>query len=244
MGREPSKVYQKEAVMKKVFIGICNTQDSVPAGFFWSFIHIQNPYPVMAYRSSHPWDVVRNNVIIDKFLKSDCDILVKMDIDQAYPSDFFTRFVPLVEQCKVIGPLIYDRWPENNFSPLAFDRLSGPYPVAMDISNMSGIVDIMYPHTNLFYSRKVLEEVKPPWYEAYLSKDGLSRSNHVDFSFIDKIHFAGYATYIDLDCVVGHQFNTFVGRKFHELWARGNAKNTEEKRLQKPVCNPILNSTL
>lgn len=230
--------------MPKLFLGICNTQDEVPANFFWSFIHIQNPYPIVAYRSRHPWDVVRNNVIIDKFLKSDCDILVKMDIDQEYPINFFQRFVPLVEEYKVIGPLIYDRWPENNFIPLAFDRLSGPYPVAMDISGMSGIVDILYPHTNLFYHREVLEEVKPPWYEAHLSRDGLSRANHVDFSFIDKIHFAGYATYIDLDCIVGHQFNTFVGRKFHEIWQRGNAKDTQEKRLHESNSHSVLNSTL
>jgi hypothetical protein len=200
---------------EKIFIGICNTQDVVPSEFFWSFIRINNPYPVMACRSTHPWDVVRNNNIIDKFLKSDCTILAKMDIDQSYPTDYFERLVPLVGIFKVVGPLIFDRWPQNRFIPLAFDKV---YPElnSMDISGMTGVVDIPYPHTNLFYHREVIEKIPAPWYEAYQTKDGLSRANHVDFDFIEKIHKAGYKTYIDLDCVVGHQYTTFVGKQLYE----------------------------
>ena len=43
--------------------------------------------------------------------------------------------------------------------------------------------------------------------------DGLSRMNHVDFSFIDKIHSAGYRIMIDLDCEVKHMSTKFIGKE-------------------------------
>jgi hypothetical protein len=82
----------------------------------------------------------------------------------------------------------------------------------MDLSGLSGVVDIPYPHTNLLYCREVFENIKRPWYEAYLSDDGLARDNHVDFTLIHKLHKHGYRTMIDLSCVVGHQTNAFVYR--------------------------------
>lgn len=198
----------------KIFIGICNTQDYVPSDFFWSFIGISGHYPTMVYRSRHPWDIVRNNMIISQFLKSDCDILAKMDIDQTYPKDYFERLVPLCHEYKVVGPLIYDRWEENNYFPLAFNDVNfNNFPTClMDISQLHGVVEIPYPHTNLFYHREVIEKLVPPWYQAYFTDDGLNRLNHVDYTFIEKIHKAGYKIMIDLDCVVGHMVVKFKGK--------------------------------
>lgn len=190
----------------KLFMGVCNSQNNIPSEFFWSVVAIKRICEVTSFRSRHPWDVTRNNVIIDAFLKSNCDILVKMDIDQSYPSNYFERFVPLVEQFKVVGPLIHDRWGGNGYMPLAFsERYEGLALKRMDLSELTGIVNIPYAHTNLFYHREVLEKIKPPYYEAYQRPDGLERGNHVDYDFIDKIHSAGYETYIDLSTVVGHQ---------------------------------------
>jgi len=189
----------------KLFIGICNSQHEVPSEFFWTFSSIKQVCNSTTFRSRHPWDVVRNNKIIDKFLKSDCDILAKMDIDQSYPPNYFEKFVPLVEKYKVIGPLIYDRWPTYNYMPLMFTERDGFILSKMDLSDKTGIVEVKYAHTNMFYAREVLEKIPKPWYEAFLSEDGLSRANHVDYDFIDKVHDAGYDTYVDLSMVVGHQ---------------------------------------
>jgi len=200
----------------KLFIGICNSQDFVPAGFFWSFIKINIAHQAVAVRSDHPWDVVRNNMMISHFLKSDCTIFAKMDIDQEYPSDYFDRLVPLVEKYKVAGPIIYDRWESNSYMPLAFDKVNEKmFPTrVMQLSGLNGVVEVPYPHTNLLYHREVLEKVTPPWYQAYLTPDGLSRMNHVDYSFIKKIHEAGYKVMIDLDCEVKHMTVKFVGKEY------------------------------
>jgi hypothetical protein len=198
----------------KVFIGICNTQDAIPAGLFWSFVFVRHDFPIVLYRASHPWDVVRNNQIIHEFLKGDCDILAKMDIDQAYPPDYFERLAPLCEKWGVAGPLIHDRWEQNKYMPLAFDMVNdNKFPVhRMDLSCLDGqVVEIPYPHTNLLYRRDVVEKIPAPWYEAHLSPDGLSRANHVDYTFIDKVHKAGYRCMIDLGCKVGHMETRFVG---------------------------------
>lgn len=198
-----------------LFIGICNSQESVPSGFFWSFVNIRMPGPVKIYRSGHPWDVIRNNIMISEFLKSDCTMFAKMDIDQVYPPDYFDRLVPLVEKYKVSGPIIFDRWEQNSFMPLAFNKVNyNMFPTeVMPDKELKGIVEVPYPHTNLIYHREVLEKVSPPWYQAYLSPDGLGRMNHVDFSFIEKIHRAGYKIMIDCDCEVKHMTVKFVGRQ-------------------------------
>jgi hypothetical protein len=133
-----------------------------------------------------------------------------MDIDQAYPSTYFERLVPLVERYKVIGPLIKDREKENNHMPLAFVSHSKAALQKFPLAGKTGIIDIPYSHTNLFYSREVLEKIPPPWYEAYQADDGLSRNNHVDFTFLDKIKAAGYPIYIYLDTKVGHQCTEYI----------------------------------
>lgn len=195
----------------KLFIGICNSQREIPHQFFWSFMAIKKFYYCsMAWRSDHPWDVIRNNRIIDKFLKSDCDVLAKMDIDQIYPSEYFGRFMDLVKKYKVIGPLINDRWNQNNYMPLAFESYKGNEFKLFPIAGKTGIHKIPYSHTNLFYAREVLEKIPPPWYEAHMTKDGLDRANHVDYTFLDKIKQAGYPVYIDLDTKVGHKTVNYV----------------------------------
>ncbi len=204
--------------MTKLLIGSCNSQELIPSRFFWSTISIKNPYPTSMVRGDHPWDVVRNNRVIKSFLDSDCDILVKMDIDQTYPPDYFTTMVPLVEKYKVIGPVIYDRWAGNKFMPLAFESHDYPHLKLFDLAGKSGVVEVPYPHTNLFYAREVLEKIPPPWYEAYLRPDGLDRANHVDFSFLDKIKKAGYPIYLNLDVEVRHVVNIEVDRGIYELW--------------------------
>jgi hypothetical protein len=188
----------------QVFVGICNSQESVPADFFWSFVTIRPVCPVVVFRASHPWDIVRNNQIIAKFLSSGCSYLAKMDIDQQYPDNYFERLLPLAEKHKVVGPLIHDRWDHSGYMPLAFTSHEHPRLRPMDLSGLSGVVEVPYAHTNMIYSREVLASIPPPWYEARASVDGLERANHVDFDFIDKIHKAGYKTYVDLDTVVGH----------------------------------------
>jgi hypothetical protein len=208
-----------------VFIGICNSQEAVPSGFFWSFVNIRMPGPVIIYRSGHPWDVIRNNIMISEFLKSDCTMFAKMDIDQMYPPDYFERLIPLVDQYKVVGPMIYDRWKENGYMPLAFNKINTHcFPTgAMNDEELKGIVEVPYPHTNLVYHREVLEKVSPPWYQAYLTPDGLNRLNHVDFLFIEKIHQAGYKIMIDCDCEVKHMTIKFVGKEY--------ANNRNNKKL-------------
>jgi len=170
---------------------------------------------MMISRGDHPWDVVRNNRLINNFLKSDADYFVKMDVDQVYPQDYFQKFLPLVGEYKVIGPLLYDRWKQNNFMPLAFSEYDYPKLMPMDLTGKTGIVDIPYSHTNLFYHREVLEKVPPPWYEAKLTQDGLDRANHVDYDFLNKIKNAGYPIYIDLDTVVRHMTIQSVGKNLY-----------------------------
>jgi hypothetical protein len=167
---------------------------------------------IFVYRSDHPWDVIRNNRAIHVFLNTKYDILVKCDIDQWYPGDYFTKMVPLVEDYKVIGPVIYDRQFHNNYAPLVTEGPGGPW---IDMTNESGIHKFPYTHTNNFYAREALEAVDPPWYEARLSSDGLHRANHVDCDFQDSLREAGYEVYTNCDMTVEHIVRARINKEYY-----------------------------
>ncbi len=190
--------------IKKLYIGICNSQEAVPSKFFWSFLNIKNVYPTVIRKADHPWDVVRHNMLIDGFLKSDCDVYVQMDIDQEYPSDYFEKMMPLVERYKIIAPVICDRWAHSGYLPLMFSENNFPKLRPLDISGKEGVIETPYAHTNFFCLKEVWEKIPPPWFEAKLRDDGLDRANHVDFDVLDKIKKAGYPIYVNLDVKVKH----------------------------------------
>lgn len=204
--------------MTKVFIGVCNSQPTVPSAFFWSMWNInRSGHTMFLQRASHPWDVVRNNQLIDSFLKSDFDIFVKMDVDQEYPVDYLGKMIPLVDKYKVVGPLIYDRWAQNKYMPLLFESYKENGLIDWE-GPKHGVQEVPYAHTNLFYKREALEAIERPWYEAHLHPTGLNRANHVDFTFLDKIKSAGYPVYINMDVEVKHIAEVGVGREFYGKW--------------------------
>lgn len=203
---------------KRIFIGVCNSQATVPSEFFWSILGQADfvAQPVFA-RAIHPWDVIRNNQLIAWFLDSGCEYFAKLDIDQKYPKDYFRRMVPLIEQYKVIGPVIFDR--VGDFAPLInWADGNGHF----DLTGKSGIVEVPYLHSNCFFHRDALAALTPPYYEAYLSDDGMKRKNHVDITFMSKFPAAGFPVYVNLDVVVEHLAEVAVSKEFYDTWHRGH----------------------
>ena len=202
---------------KKLFVGICNSQEQVPSNFFWSIICMRQPLNIVFGRAVHPWDVIRNNELIDWFLRSDCDYFVKMDVDQVYPIDYFEKMVPLIEKYKVIGPLIFDRWSAGDFLPLVnWKGIQSGVDKPFDVRGKTGIMEVSYYHTNCFFHRDALEAIPQPHYEAYATQDGLKRSNHVDIGFMEKFPRAGFKIYANLDVVVNHIAEIQVSKEVHE----------------------------
>lgn len=210
-------------------MGICNSQDHIPSKFFWSFIRVlfDSPYPVNVIPGGHPWDAVRNNAIIQGFLDGDSDILVKMDIDQVYPSNYFKDMVPLVKSYKVVGPLLFDRWLSNRFMPLLFRSHFAGKLVPYIPQTWTGVQEVPYNHTNLFYAREVLEAIERarPWYDPHIRPDGLDRMNHLDYTFLDKIKKAGYKIYTNFDVVVKHVASLPIGKEEFALFNQVRSEN-------------------
>lgn len=157
-----------------------------------------------------------------------------MDVDQIYPKNYFEVMVPLLEKYDVIGPMIFDRWKKNNYMPLCPSTTpDSPHPFSSPRDGKTGIQEVPYLHTNCFYKRKVLVAIPPPWYEAYLSPDGLRRANHVDYDFMKKIADAGFKIYVNNDMVVKHTALEGIDREFYEHWNHaefpGTAKYWEHR---------------
>jgi hypothetical protein len=203
----------------KLFIGVCNSQEYMPSAFHWSWEKTIKPYEYVKVRFDHSDDVVRNNSMIAEFLESDCDIMVKMDIDQEYPLHFFSALVPHLEVYKIIGPLIHNKWRWADYRALMFETSDFPY-LAESMTDYSGVTEVEYAHTNLLYSREVLESIEPPWYKVYHTSNGTSRSKDLDFTFLEKIKEKGYKFYIDSTVEVKHLVLEGVDSELHSRWNR------------------------
>lgn len=190
----------------KIYVGVAQSQEWVHSQFMWSLLGaITNAgYELCVVREDHAWDEVRNNIMIQKFLDSDCDILAKCDADQVYPVDYFRTMVPLVEKYPVIGPIIFDRSPDSGYASLCCGDKLAVRTSGFDLLNVSGVCEFEYTHTNNFYAREVLEAIDPPWYKREMSENGQQYTNHVDYDFLDKIKAAGYTIAVNCDVVVGH----------------------------------------
>jgi len=202
-----------------VFVGVCNSQSTVSSAFFWSVLGIRSNVPVHFCRAIHKWGIVRNNQLIRNFLDSDFRYFVKMDVDQVYPADYFEKMTPLIDEYKVIGPLIFDRWRQNNFAPLVFQTLDQSEAYAVDITDKKGIEAYPYFHTNCFYAREVLEAIEPPWYEISFSEDSMRVIENGDRFFIQKVIDAGYTPHINFDVVVQHIAEVGIDKEFYERWS-------------------------
>jgi len=217
---------------KKLFIGIKNTQDRVPASFFWSFIYI-TPAPnvqVAIVRSDNSRAPVRHNQLLKMFLEKEYDYYVEMDVDQKYPRDYFIKMVPLIDKYKAIAPLIFDRQLFNNFFPLVFEDadIDNFTCKPMDITDKYGIIETKYCHANIFLAREVVEKLGWPPYPGLLTDDGLDKKQHADFLFNDKIREAGYRIYVNLDVEVEHLAEVPVNRS---VWGRWNEQKAERFEL-------------
>lgn len=203
---------------KKLFIGIANSQSTVPSLFFWSLLAIKPALPTTIKRAGQSEAVVRDNSLIYWFLKSDCDYFVNMDIDQTYPPDYFEVMVPLIDEYKCIGPLIFDRWPESGFMPLmAMDEGFSQFN-ANKVLDSRGIIEVPFSHNNLFFAREVLEAIEPPWCNMELRKDGMGKTFHQDRCQTERIVEAGYKIYINTDVVVKHIVEMEIDRDFYAQW--------------------------
>jgi hypothetical protein len=208
----------------KLFIAVSNSQSHIPSDFFWTFMNMRKTCPMVIKRGTEPWDMVRNNVLIEMFLQSDCDVFTRMDVDQTYPSNYLEVMLPLVKEYKAIGPMICDRFKHNNFMPLAFDNLDSGRNILFDLKGKTGVVEVPCPHTNLFFAREVMENVSPPWFFHVLNDRGTGVIDHADRRLIRNIREAGYKTYLNLDVNLTHVSYQNIDREYHKTWVRGTAK--------------------
>jgi len=219
--------------MKKLFIGIKNTQDRVPSSFFWSFVYMI-PVPnlqVAVVRSINSRAPIRHNELLKIFLSKNYDYYVEMDVDQQYPRDYLTKMVPLIDEYKAIAPLIHDRQFSNGFMPLVFSEadIDKFTCLPINITGKHGIIEVQYCHANIFMAREVVEKIEWPPYPGLLSDDGLGKKQHADFLFNDKIRQAGYKIYVNLDVEAEHLVEFPMNRKRWEKWHgredKGNGNN-------------------
>lgn len=197
---------------KKLFIGVPNSQPVVPSLFFWSVMGIRPIIPSVLKRAGQSTSAIRNNVLIRTFLDSDCDYYIKLDVDQTYPPNYFTAMIPLLEEYKCIGPLIFDRWQESKFVPLVWEQ-----PARKTVAK-TGIEEVPFLHSNCFFHREVLEAISPPWFDVAITRDGLNKTFHGDRHFMGKVPEAGYKIYVNYDVVVKHLAEIEIDRDIYERW--------------------------
>lgn len=208
----------------RIFVATGNSQPWCYSDYMWTMMREVAVYPgkVDLFRMTHSKPDIRNNRGVKAFLQSDADILVRMDLDQSYPDDFLVTMVPLVQEYKIIGPEIYDRWEQNDHRILCFsDYKPTPWDHWIDCTDASGIKAYPYTHTNNLYAREAVESVPLPWWNNPLTEDGCDQQNHPDFELLDKFREYGYPTYLNHNVEVYHLFIGRACNQYYRRWKGG-----------------------
>ena len=208
---------------KKLFIGIANSEEKKHSAFFWSFVQIRKVCETVVFRASHADSNLRNNNLLNSFLESGFDYYIQMDTDQIYPQDYLEKMVPLIDEYKVVAPVIYDRWLSNRFFPMVYSdldpkTLNSRFCDIVDIKGKTGVEEVAWTHTNLFMAREVVEKLPKPIFKLYFTEDGLGKCKHTDHAVNEKIKNAGYKIYMNFDVVVKHIASVPVDAEVYDRW--------------------------
>jgi len=154
-------------------------------------------YPVF-YESSFERPIEHNrNLIVQRFLKSDCDYLLQIDSD-VVPQN---NPISLVEHIKDIVtcpvPIFQGKVFYNNYIK------KDDYLIPLEIKEPKGLVEIEATGTGIIMcSRKVLETIKKPFERLY-DEDGLAIYGS-DLYFCEKAKKEGFNIYTDTSNICKH----------------------------------------
>jgi len=154
-------------------------------------------YPVF-YESSFERPIEHNrNLIVQRFLASDCDYLLQIDSDVVPENNpiLLVDHIKDIVTCPV--PIFQEKVFYNNYIKES-DHL-----IPLEIKEARGLVEIEATGTGiLMCSRKVLEDIKKPFERLY-DENGLAIYGS-DLYFCEKVREKGYKIYTDTSNICKH----------------------------------------
>jgi hypothetical protein len=205
-------------------VGIPCSWSHVPAPFAQNLMEMFGPNQLKAMRKagidkivhifdrSFPVDVCRNR-IVGRAYAVDFDWLLWLDVDQIYPPDLVIELMS--RKMAVVGPIYFKRRPP--FPPICGDFIADTQEL-LPIQEYEGVIQVdLTGMGGLLVSRKVFDEIDPPFFGYQWMKKTGEMSVSEDVLFCQKARAAGFEINVDTDLVSYHITEELIGPAHWEV---------------------------
>ena len=188
----------------RVFVGIPTTGFVRQELMRWCLGILRHPdYNFTFYPTKKSTIQHNRNFLVNEFLKSDAEWFLTVDSDVAPPLNIMEVIKDTDKD--IIAPvnMVWKSW---GLAPLISMKTDKGYRVTDYDKAMSKdtLVEVDGTGTTcLFIRRKVLEEMKPPWFEFIYDENGLLTVGE-DYRFCEKAKELGYKIWIDKRFITHH----------------------------------------
>ena len=183
---------RKQNNKTKVFIAIPSGGTIRPEIllFVWG---IKDKYDIRIGVTCKDRAVENRNLLVDTFLKTDCEWILFLDADTAPP----LGLVDMTKNGKGICSGVYHVWMDQNLVPLLMKRTGSKYDV-IDKEPESHLVEVDgIGGGSLLIHRRVFAKLKKPYFLDIYSTTGFRVLGN-DYYFCEKAQKAGYKIWVDL----------------------------------------------
>ena len=174
------------------------------------------------FSDEKPIDYNRN-FIVDKFLKSNCEILFMIDSDMVIPENLLDMIKP---DCDVVSAVVFTTnkgipYPlimKNSKDGRGFEPMADPGDTIEEYTSVDGI------GTGCIYIRRsVFEKINRPFFRFQYASDG-NITYGEDYSFSKKVKAADINLYVATKFIVGH-FKSFDVAHINQMLYKGLTLN-------------------
>lgn len=183
----------------KIFIGIPNLGEinSYLSEQLLNLVNKSEHEFEFCFNVKQPTDVNRN-IIVNKFLKSNCEYLWFIDSDML----IFDNILDILNSGKKIISPVNLIW-QNGLKTNIFEEVLG-HTKSLPINN----IPILRKADNcgcgcIFIHREIFKKLKQPYFKFGVKRDGITCESE-NMLFIDKVKKLGYDIYIDERFITGH----------------------------------------
>lgn len=211
-------------------IGIPLTFPFVPAGFFYSFAHMdKTPTYTLLHADNGPIDTLRND-LVDKALEVGASHIIFLDTDMDYHPLTIPRL--LSHRLPIVGALTFRRYPP--FDPIMLKGKLGDYD-SIDEWKAGELVEVDATGTGcLLFDMQVFRKMPRPWFKFRHLETGEGIGE--DIGFCSDLKAAGYKIFVDTTIPSGHLTTLCVNEKTYRLYKSVKVKE-HKLALEKALCS-------
>jgi len=223
----------------KVCIGLCNSQEYVPADFFWNFLSVMKPTGCTVIRGQSRFKAAALNGIVREAHRWKAEKIIFMDIDQTFPVDAIPRL--LSHNLPVVSGVTHIK--TYPFSPIAGWLKDGhgvnkngkiwKYDYVPFEETEDYLIEVDFTSVGcLLVDMEVFNKIYFPCFKEEWNEERGDRERGHDIIFCESVRNAGYQVYLDTLVQCGHLGRLEVNDLYVKTYHNSNMYEVEQKVLK------------